>query len=83
MITTGTTCINGANQTLEAYVQALARRIKTENPKVKVGMYYRADMALEIAQCSDAKDTWEAHPEWRLKDDQGNVWTRDDEWCYH
>ena len=34
-------------------------------------MYYRSDMALELAQCSTFSTVWNAHPEWWLKDDKG------------
>jgi hypothetical protein len=34
-------------------------------------MYYRSDMALELAECSSHSAEWNSHPEWWLKDDNG------------
>lgn len=53
-ITTGTGCSmsgKGTPPTIEASVQALARRVKAVNPSVPVGMYWRVTTALEMAEC--------------------------------
>lgn len=76
VVTTGTGCdTESVNKTftIEDSVLQMAARIKAVNPSVKVGMYWRSDFALEIADCSDFSDEWNSHPEWRLKNDQGKV----------
>ena len=74
MITTGTSCDpEGSTLTIEQSVQNTAARIKEVNPAATVGMYWRLDFAMELAECSGFKDEWAAHPEWRLKDDKGTV----------
>jgi hypothetical protein len=55
---------------------AAGRKIKAANPEANVGMYYRSDMALELADCSPSSAAWNAHPEWWLKDDKGNYVTK-------
>lgn len=44
--------------TIEESVQRVAARIKEVNPQAIVGMYWRMDFALELAQCSGFKDEW-------------------------
>lgn len=77
-ITTGTSCSTTVNttHTIEEDVLAVAARIKTANPAALVGMYWRTDFALELADCSGFAAEWAAHPEWRLKDDAGRVITK-------
>merc|ERR1711935_983670 len=73
--TTGTGCsaLNNATFTIEDDVHLFAARMKAVNPAVKVGMYWRSDFALELSECSTFAAEWNAHPEWRLKDDDGKV----------
>ena len=74
MITTGTGCAKGAAAgTIEESVLETAARIKAINPKAVVGMYWRMDFALELAGCSGFAEEWKAHPEYRLKNDNGGV----------
>ena len=74
MITTGTGCAKGAAAgTIEESVLETAARIKAINPKAVVGMYWRMDFALELAGCSGFAEEWKAHPEYRLKNDNGVV----------
>lgn len=76
-VTMGTGCsdlVNGsAGFTIEDQVWAAARAMKAVNPDVKLGMYWRTPFALELAGCSQLMAEWAAHPEWRLKDDNGTV----------
>jgi hypothetical protein len=71
--TIGCSCTDlNASFTIEDSVLAVARRIKAVNPGIKLGMYWRSDFALEIADCSDFSAEWKAHAsEWTLKDDSG------------
>jgi hypothetical protein len=71
MATIGCGC-GKENSTMEADSVHFATRIKAVNPAANVGMYYRSDMALELAQCSSHSAEWNSHPEWWLKDDKGN-----------
>ena len=72
MITTGCGCGKQSNVTLEDATLSVASRIKSVNPKAKVGMYWRTDMALEIAQCSNGTAELKAHgTDWFLRDDKG------------
>ena len=78
-ITTGTGCPHHWNTsfgTIEDSVQEIATRIKSVNPDRVVGMYIRTPFALELSTCSRFMDEWAAHPEWRLKDDNGTLITR-------
>lgn len=72
MATIGTGCSMG-NVTMEDASIEAATAIKAVNADANVGMYYRSDMALELASCSNSMAEWNAHPEWFLKDDKGNV----------
>lgn len=79
-ITTGTGCPHHWNTsfgTIEDSVQGVSARIKAVNPDRRVGMYIRTPFALELSTCSRFMDEWAAHPEWRLKDDNGTLITRD------
>jgi len=75
MATLGTGCGGLINKTagftIEDSVQAVAARVKAANPSIKIGMYWRSDFALEIADCSAFSGVWAAHPEWRLLNDAG------------
>ena len=74
MITTGGGCPKESNMTLEDATLSVASRIKSINPKVKVGMYWRTDMALEIAQCSNGTAELKAHGnDWFVRDDNGTL----------
>jgi hypothetical protein len=70
-ITTGSGC--GKSGTIEEGVVNVATQIKAINPKARVGMYYRSDFVMEIADCSGFAQEWKDHPEWYLKDDDGKV----------
>ena len=74
-VTTGTACSDTVNttHTIEQSVLAVAAQIKAANPAVKMGMYWRSDFALELADCSGFAGEWAAHPEWRLRDDSGRL----------
>eukprot|EP01050_Picozoa_sp_SAG11_P035259 SAG11_NODE_12837_length_683_cov_0.792808_1_plen_186_part_10 len=75
MITTGTGCPPPAptGPTIEESVLGVAARIKAEKPSALVGMYWRTDFALELAECSGFAAEWAAHPEYRLKNETGGV----------
>lgn len=79
MVTTGCGCGVGRGEpsaqglTIEESVLATAARIKEVNSEVKVGMYWRTDTALELAECSGFAREWAAHPEYYLKNDTGGV----------
>ena len=75
MVATGTHCGGNVNltHTIDEEVHSTAVRIKQANPSVKVGMYWRSDFALELKDCSGWASEWAAHPEWRLKNDKGEV----------
>ena len=48
--------------------------MKAANPKVLIGMYWRSDFALELAECSSFSGEWNAHSdEWRLRNDSGAI----------
>eukprot|EP00051_Salpingoeca_urceolata_P004756 m.67461 g.67461 ORF g.67461 m.67461 type:complete len:423 (+) comp13831_c0_seq1:1875-3143(+) len=71
-ITLGAMCGKlGSFPTIEASVLSVAKRLKAHNPNVQVGMYWRSDFALELADCSSFAPEWAAHPEWRLRNDTG------------
>jgi hypothetical protein len=74
MITTGTGCPSQpAGDTIEESVLGVATRIKAVKPTATVGMYWRTDFAMELAQCSGFASEWKAHPEYRLKNDTGGL----------
>ena len=74
MITTGTGCPpTPAGDTIEESVLQVAARIKAAKPSATVGMYWRTDFALELAECSGFAAEWAAHPEFRLKNDSGGL----------
>ena len=83
-ITTAAACSTGINatHTIEEVTLDTATRIKNVNPDVTVGMYWRSDFVMEIEECSWFADEWLAHPEWRLKMDNGTVITRSDRFFY-
>lgn len=72
-ITSANMCKRVGNATIEDATLVTATRLKAVNPSIRVGMYWRSDFALELAECSGFKNEWAAHPEWRLKDDAGKV----------
>lgn len=76
-ITTGTGCSGWVNtdsgHSIESAVRAVASGVKNDFPDAQFGMYWRTDFALELADCSDLSAEWNAHPEWKLKDDSGKV----------
>ena len=61
-ITTGTGCagwVDGTpGHTIEDAVRAVGAAVKKENPAALVGMYWRTDFALELAECSDFSAEW-------------------------
>jgi len=71
MATIGCGCGKG-NATMEDTSVRAAGKIKALNPSANVGMYYRSDMALELATCSSHSKMWNSHPDWWLKDDKGS-----------
>jgi hypothetical protein len=76
MITTGTGCSGSTapgGGTIEESVLSVVARIKAAKPSMKVGMYWRTDFAMELAQCSGFAAEWKAHPEYRLKNDTGGI----------
>jgi len=73
-ITIGASCAPSQTYSMEADVLGVAAKIKAANPAAVVGMYWRADFALELAQCSDFKDEWNAHAlAYALKMDNGTA----------
>eukprot|EP00035_Acanthoeca_spectabilis_P027367 m.466307 g.466307 ORF g.466307 m.466307 type:complete len:416 (+) comp25097_c0_seq1:51-1298(+) len=74
MITLAGSC-NGLNAsfTLEDAMLDVTTKIKASNPKATVGMYWRSDFAMEIADCSSFASVWAAHPQWHLKADNGTA----------
>ena len=58
---------------MEAAMLKTAAAFKEINPDLHVGMYWRTDFNLELGDCSNGAAEWKAHPEWQLRDDQGNI----------
>jgi hypothetical protein len=72
-VTTGGGCPKKSKMTLEDGTLAVSTGIKKINPKVKVGMYWRTDFLLEIAECSNYTAELHAHgTEWYLRLDNGS-----------
>ena len=67
-------CYGTDNGTQEEGVLAAAAFLKAKNPSIRVIFYFKSWLASQLAKCSSATATWQAHPEWRLKDDYGNVY---------
>ena len=63
MATIGTGCGKTTNTTMEDASIIAAKKIKAVNAKANVGMYFRSDEALELAQCSNHSNEWNSHPE--------------------
>eukprot|EP00045_Choanoeca_perplexa_P015967 m.208259 g.208259 ORF g.208259 m.208259 type:complete len:459 (-) comp17131_c0_seq1:1160-2536(-) len=72
MVTFGN-CYGKSNGTQEDGVLNAAAILKAANPTIRVLFYFKSWLASELAECSSANATWLAHPEWRLKDDYGNI----------
>jgi len=73
LVTTGGGCKNGIlGGSLEDATLDIAAYMKNINPDLLVGMYWRADMNVEVGRCTNGSKDWNNHPEWRLKDDKGN-----------
>ena len=73
-VTTGGGCAKTSKMTLEDATLSVARKIKATNPKVKVGMYWRTDMALEIGDCSNFTAELKTHgTDWFLRDDNNTL----------
>ena len=73
MITTAAAC-SKTGPTIEDGTLAVALRIKQLSPATLVGMYWRTDMALEIATCSNFTVELKSHgDEYYLRDDHGNL----------
>ena len=86
MITTGPLCLDKLNQTYtERHSMIdLGTRIKEVNSSVKLGMYFHGQFGENLAKCSDFTSVWLDHPEWRLKDDKGNVLSANHkDWYYY
>ena len=75
-ITLAVGCSTNQTYTLEEDMLGTGAQLKTANSAVQVGMYWRADFALELAACSGFAAEWAAHPEYRLKMDNGTVLDR-------
>ena len=74
MVTTGSGCPKSKSMTMEDGVLKVAAAIKAKNPAAIVGMYWRTDMALEIAECSNGTaELAKAGTAWFLKDDNGTL----------
>ena len=58
---------------MEAAMLKTAAAFKEINPDILMGMYWRTDFNLELGACSSGAAEWLAHPEWQLRDDQGNI----------
>ena len=72
-ITLGGGCRRGNfTYTMEMDCLATAVEIKAADAGTLTGMYWRSDFALEIAECSGFSAEWNAHPEYRLKMDNGS-----------
>lgn len=71
MATTGGGCGKSLKGSLEDTNLNMVAQIKAHNPDILTGMYWRTDMAIEIADCTNGTAEWNAHPEWHLKDDKG------------
>jgi hypothetical protein len=63
--------LTNTSWTIEQDVLDVAAGIKAVNADTSVGMYWRSDFALELNDCSGYKAEWKAHPEYRLKMDNG------------
>jgi len=73
-LTIGASCSPTQTYSMEQDILDVATKVKRANPAAKVGMYWRADFALELAECSDFKDEWNAHAlEYALKMDNGTA----------
>jgi hypothetical protein len=55
----------------EEYIYETAIRIKKQDPSTKVIFYWATDQA--GLNCYAANHTMAAHPEWILRDDNGNI----------
>ena len=75
MITTASPCLKTAGSyTMEDATLAMAASIKADSPATLVGMYWRTDMALEIAQCSNFTAELKTHgDDYFLRDDAGQL----------
>jgi len=62
---------NGQGLKTEDGIYQTARQLKKINPKVKVMFYLHTGLA--AFRCYANKQVYEAHPEWWLRDDNGNV----------
>ena len=73
MITTAAAC-GKSGPSIEDGTLAAARSIKKVNSAAIVGMYWRTDMALEIAVCSNFTAELKSHgDDYYLRDDHGNL----------
>lgn len=73
MITVAAKC-SATGPTIEDGTLALVASIKAANPAALVGMYWRTDMALEIALCSNFTAELKTHGnDYFLRDDNGKV----------
>jgi hypothetical protein len=73
-VTTGSGCAKKSKMSLEDASLYVAAKIKAANPKTKVGMYWRTDMAKEISQCSNFSSELKTHgTDWFLRDDNNTL----------
>jgi len=64
-------CSGIANTTTENAIYTTAAQLKKIDPTIKVFFYLATDQ--QGIQCYAANSEFQAHPEWWLKDDNGNV----------
>jgi hypothetical protein len=63
----------GTNGTTAGGVEGNARALKQQNPAIKVLLYFNVEQWPCYVPTDPAYSTFLAHPEWWLKDDNGNV----------
>jgi hypothetical protein len=69
MVTTGTGCPTNSSVSIEDAVLSVAARAKEINPKVKMGMYFRTDIDIELSVCTNFSSEFTS--DWLLRDDKG------------
>ena len=72
----GGNCDGAASFSPPSHEKAVAfntAAIRRTNPAIKSLLYYTVHGVREIGVCSDFDPTWDAHPEWRLRNETGVV----------
>lgn len=72
----GGNCDGAASFSPPSHEKAVAfntATIRRTNPAIKSLLYYTVHGVREIGVCSDFDPTWDAHPEWRLRNETGVV----------